>query len=115
VSYFYSEFGVKLKRAREQAGLTQKQLADRAELPRTSITNIEAGNQRIALHQLVLFADALGTAPLKLLPDREVDLEELVSEGDRQKLPVEEAHRLFMASVLRDNAPVRKTRDGEGG
>jgi transcriptional regulator with XRE-family HTH domain len=112
VSYFYAEFGAKLKRARERAGLTQKELADRVDLPRTSVTNIEHGRQRIALHQLVQFAAALGTEPLELLPEEELNLDELVAETGGEGLPVDQEQRQFIAKVLRDNRG--RTRGGSG-
>lgn len=96
---------MKLRRARERAGLTQKQLAERINLPRTSITNIESGRQRIALHQLIQFADALGIEPLELLPEEELNLEELVSES---ALPEDQMQRQFMVAVLRDNRGMGK-------
>jgi transcriptional regulator with XRE-family HTH domain len=103
VSYFYAAFGAKLRQAREKAGLTQKQLADRVELPRTSVTNIEHGHQRIALHQLVQFSSALGIEPLELLPEEELNLQELVAEKD---IPEDRLQRQFVASVLRDTPRV---------
>lgn len=112
VSYFYAEFGAKLRLARENAGLTQKELAERVELPRTSVTNIEHGRQRIALHQLVQLASALGTEPLDLLPDEELNLEELVPEKTRSTLPDDDMQRQFLARFLRDNHAVSA---GQGG
>jgi transcriptional regulator with XRE-family HTH domain len=114
VSYFYAAFGAKLRRAREDAHLTQKQLADRVDLPRTSITNIEGGRQRIALHQLVQFAEALGVEPLELLPEEELNLDELVSDSARPRLPEDEMQRQFIAGFLRDNRPVGKNRGRRG-
>jgi transcriptional regulator with XRE-family HTH domain len=114
VSYFYAEFGIKLKRAREKAGLTQKQLADRVELPRTSVTNIEHGRQRIALHQLIQFGQALGVEPLELLPAEELNLDELVPEKTRSTLPEDEMQRQFIAGFLSDNRAVSKGGSGGG-
>jgi transcriptional regulator with XRE-family HTH domain len=112
VSYFYAEFGAKLKLAREKAGLTQKELAERVKLPRTSVTNIEHGRQRIALHQLVQLASALGTEPMELLPDEELNLDELVPEKTRSTLPEDDMQRQFLAGFLRDNRAVSKARSG---
>jgi len=47
----YKEFGQVLQRARKRLGLTQQQVAWQVGLSRPSIVNIEAGRQRIALHQ----------------------------------------------------------------
>jgi transcriptional regulator with XRE-family HTH domain len=65
---FYEEVGRRLRRARLDAGLTQKELADQVELSRASIANIEAGRQQFPLHALILFARALGVKPASLLP-----------------------------------------------
>ena len=45
VERLYKEFGQRLRKAREDAQLTQKEVADRVGLKRTSITNIERGRQ----------------------------------------------------------------------
>lgn len=71
VESFYKEFGRLLRDARGRADprITQKQLADRVGLSRTSITNIELGKQHIPLHVLFALAGAVGLKPSELLPD----------------------------------------------
>ena len=59
--------GVKIRSIREMLDITQAELAERVFLERTSITNIEAGRQRILLHQVETFARALGTTPKNLM------------------------------------------------
>jgi transcriptional regulator with XRE-family HTH domain len=51
---------LRLRVAREAAGLSQKQLAERAGLSRPSLANIEAGRQTICLRTLQVLALALG-------------------------------------------------------
>jgi transcriptional regulator with XRE-family HTH domain len=66
--------------------MTQEQLGDRVKLSRTSIVNIEKGRQRIAAHQLCVFAEALKIAPVGLLPERPNDswvAEQLAESADR--------------------------------
>lgn len=65
-----SELGKRIRTARESTTprLTQNALARRAGLARTSITNIETGNQQPTLHALWRIADALGVSPCELLP-----------------------------------------------
>jgi transcriptional regulator with XRE-family HTH domain len=65
---FYREFGNRLRAAREATGLTQAELADRVAMSRPSIANVERGRQRIAVHQLVAIALALGVEPSRLFP-----------------------------------------------
>jgi transcriptional regulator with XRE-family HTH domain len=64
----YRVFGSRLREAREQADVTQEELARRVDLSRTSITNIEKGRQRVLLHQLLDLAGALKVAPSDLMP-----------------------------------------------
>lgn len=56
---FYSDFGQKLANLREGHGLTQAELARKIGISRASVANIERGEQRVYLHHLVTFADAL--------------------------------------------------------
>jgi transcriptional regulator with XRE-family HTH domain len=72
VRRFYEEVGRRLRRARLDAGLTQQELAERVELSRASIANIEAGRQQFPLHTLILFARALQIAADQLLPSEEL-------------------------------------------
>lgn len=108
----YKEFGRDLKKARREADLTQKQVADRVGLTRTSITNIERGNQHIALHQLFLLASAVGCHPTELLPDQTVSLEEeRLPRKAMEELAEDEEGREFAAAVLRRGSGVRRSRE----
>lgn len=55
--------------ARAEAGMTQADLAAKADMTRASIANIEIGLQAINIYQLLRLANALGIAPEKLVPD----------------------------------------------
>jgi transcriptional regulator with XRE-family HTH domain len=48
---------------RTSKGWTQQQLADATELKRTTISNIEAGRQSLALEQFCLIMDVMGANP----------------------------------------------------
>lgn len=67
---FYQGFGARLHQLRRSSGLTQEQLARRLGINRTTLVNIEKGRQRVAVHQLVEFAQVLGCDPVDLLPPR---------------------------------------------
>jgi HTH-type transcriptional regulator / antitoxin HipB len=58
----YQEFkiGVMLKMAREEAGLTQEQLAEKLKTKKTAISRIENHAEDIKLSTLEKFAKALG-------------------------------------------------------
>jgi transcriptional regulator with XRE-family HTH domain len=64
----YRVFGRNLRRLREKKGLPQQELATLASLTRSSIANIEAGKQRVLLHQILQFAEALGVDTHELVP-----------------------------------------------
>ncbi|WP_390550922.1 helix-turn-helix transcriptional regulator [Qipengyuania sp. MTN3-11] len=80
-SQIYSLFGRRVAEAREKAELTQSKLGERAGLSRASIANIEAGRQRIVLHQAIILAEALNLHSVTdLLP---VDLLQPTKKGPR--------------------------------
>lgn len=59
--------GAKIRLIREALGLTQDEVASRVGLNRTSVTNIEAGRQRLLLSDIETFSRSLGTTPKNLL------------------------------------------------
>lgn len=67
VEPIYGRLGKRLRRARRKVGVTQLELAEHMGLSRTSIANIEAGRQRVFLHQLVAGARALAVPYRELL------------------------------------------------
>jgi transcriptional regulator with XRE-family HTH domain len=78
----YRDFGRRLRRARRAANITQQELGKRVGLSRTSITNIEQGNQHVGLHLLYALATAVRVSPVGLLPeDRagEVSLDQVLA------------------------------------
>jgi transcriptional regulator with XRE-family HTH domain len=88
VEPIYRDFGRRLRKARAKATLTQEGLAQRVGLTRTSITNIEQGNQHVGLHLLYQLAIAVGVPPVDLLPDESAttddgDLAALLAPGLR--------------------------------
>lgn len=58
--------GVRIREAREHANLTQEKLAERAELSRSTMQRIEAG-EGIKLTHLLLIAHALDVRPADLM------------------------------------------------
>ena len=67
----YWTIGAAIRTARAAAGLSQSDLAIRSDLRRTSIVNIEGGNQRLPIATLYDIADALGIQAAALLPRNE--------------------------------------------
>jgi transcriptional regulator with XRE-family HTH domain len=66
----YRVFGRRLRKFRKQKGLPQQELATLSGLSRASIANIENGKQRVLVHQLLQFADALGVEVSALVPEK---------------------------------------------
>lgn len=62
-----AEFGAKVRRIREEVGLSQEKLAELTDVHRTYISGIERGRQNISLLTMMKLAQALS-----------VDLEELI-------------------------------------
>ena len=61
-------FGNRLKQARKEKGMKQLALASKLGLTRTSISNIERGEQRISLDLVYEAADLLGVEVTALIP-----------------------------------------------
>jgi transcriptional regulator with XRE-family HTH domain len=78
-----AEFGESLKRHREATGMTQLELASRLDLRRTSISNMESGNQVPSLPQLIAIAQALGIPPRELIPSVAAPIEAEVVSRER--------------------------------
>ncbi len=67
---FYLELGKRIRKARINQNLTQKQLAELLSLNRTSITNMERGIQRLLAHTVVTIANELKVPVETILPTR---------------------------------------------
>lgn len=66
---FLQAFGRAVRRLRQERGMTQAELAERLGLGRTSVTNLEKGQQSPPLSMLPDIASALGVDPLFLISD----------------------------------------------
>ena len=64
----YRYIGVRVRTARLTAGLTQRQVAEQLGMRRTSITNIEAGQQKLPLHLLYRLCFVLRIEVTAVLP-----------------------------------------------
>ena len=69
--------GQRIRTLRSKNKITQQQLAADLEISRTSITNIEAGGQKISVHLLYEVSRALNVTFLELLPS----IEDVAREG----------------------------------
>jgi transcriptional regulator with XRE-family HTH domain len=64
---FMKAFGRAVRHLRQVRGMTQAELAARLSLGRTSITNLEKGQQSPPLSMLPEISSALGVDPLRLI------------------------------------------------
>jgi transcriptional regulator with XRE-family HTH domain len=112
----YQALGRRIRALREQPSgersrMTQAQLAQLVEMERTSITNIEKGNQKVPLHVLYRICEVLGSEPAALLPTlseiqpSERQVQELSFGGVKYEAPP------MLASAL--NALMANIDDGE--
>ena len=88
---FDRSLGKRIRKAREQARITQDQLAEAVSLSRTSITNIERGRQGVQVSTLVRIARTLGGNVLDLIPEDNASeprslLEQLRTTPDKRRL-----------------------------
>jgi transcriptional regulator with XRE-family HTH domain len=67
--WLYAEIGRRIRDARRRAGLTQAALGTLVGLSRTSVTNIESGNQQPTIHALWRIAGAVDAPACSLLPE----------------------------------------------
>ncbi len=63
----YTQIGARIRKLREEAKLSQEQLAQGVGLTRTSITNVEQGKQKMLLHTFVEIAHQLSVDPAEML------------------------------------------------
>jgi transcriptional regulator with XRE-family HTH domain len=62
-------FGLKVRMRRFEIGITQEELAEKADLHPTYLGSVERGERNIALESIIAIAKALGCSPKELMPD----------------------------------------------
>ena len=63
-------FGRRLRRLRQERGLSQEQLAHIAQLDRTYVSSCEAGRRNATIKTVARLAEALDVDPATLVSDR---------------------------------------------
>lgn len=61
------QFGETVRQLRKEAGLSQEELARKAGINRTYLSDVERGERNISLQNIVRLATALNTTPGELL------------------------------------------------
>ena len=69
---FYRLIGEKIKERRNERGWLQEDLAARVGLARTTLVNIENGNQSMSLHSFIMISKTLGCNFDEMLPNLDV-------------------------------------------
>ena len=69
----YKIVGDRIRARRKTLGMTQSQLAQRLEISRASLANIETGRQSVLIHNLYSIANAIDLSPESLLPAVKVE------------------------------------------
>lgn len=64
------EFGLTVRRIRNEASLSQEQLAERSHLHPTYIGSIERGERSVGLEKIIAIARALNISPRDLMPEK---------------------------------------------
>jgi transcriptional regulator with XRE-family HTH domain len=115
VDLFYGAVGKKIRAARINAGLSQTVLARLIGFNRSSVANLEAGRQRIALHLFALIAEALRIDPAMLMPDihllDDADMS-TIENLNKHLVGTSETTQNFVRGAI---AQVTSTQRGEGG
>lgn len=62
-------FGTTLRRLREQHGLTQEEVADRADIHVTYLSQVEGGKRNLGLENIVYLAKAIGVTPAEFFTE----------------------------------------------
>ena len=60
-------FGFSVKKQRAAKGLSQETLAEKADLDRTYLSDVERGTRNLGVKNVVRIAKALGVTPAKLM------------------------------------------------
>lgn len=62
-------FGIQVRMKRYELGLTQEELAEKADIHPTYVGSVERGERNIALENIIALAKALKCSPKDLMPD----------------------------------------------
>ncbi len=96
------EYGTPLRRLRDDLGVTLTDLAERAGISPSYLSELERGLKRPSTDVLARLAEALGMSPSTLL----AYIESMTSlEGERAKVEEEEGVALRMAAEAQEDAP----------
>lgn len=105
---FNRQLGVRIRQARNDAELTQEQLAARCGVSRGSIANMELGDQAPPPYRLAYIAMVLGVEPGQLIPT-------IGLVGDASGRAREVGLPDDLVALVKDVADAASRREGEDG
>lgn len=112
---FYKEIGKIIRIERKNRSLTQEELSELLNASRTSITNIERGNQKVPLHMMYAIAIALEIDIQRLIPESASILakinNQLISVGNKQEDVEAKSADIFYKIAKKLNIQSSKTQD----
>lgn len=111
----YRHIGQLIKARRKKLGLKQESLASTIGISRGSLANIETGRQKILVHKLYDFADALGLRPIDLLPSPQSSAPVRATRGGGLPLPshLNQQQRKQVANLFMIDDDQHNTTSGE--
>ena len=112
----YKAIGKRIKIARIKADMKQDQLAERAKLSPTHVSNVETGTTKVSLSAIVSLANALGVTADDLLCDSvihakvqfERDIAELLEDCDPYEIRMVKDMTEALKETLRRDAHLRQ-------
>ncbi len=92
------DFGERIRRLREEAGMSQKALGDRLELDQSGVSRLEDGSRTVTARELVAVSDIFGVAIAELI-ENGGKATALLRAGEADGENVEEALRVFAECI----------------
>lgn len=111
----YKAIGKRIKIARIKADITQEQLAEKAEISPSHMSNIETGTTRVSLTTMVVLANALGVTLDDFLCDSvlqakvqfQQDIADLLADCDEYEIRIIKDVLETLKATLRRDAKLR--------
>jgi transcriptional regulator with XRE-family HTH domain len=95
-----SAVGQAIHRARQQAGMSMRTLADRCGVSQPFISTIERGLSTPSISTLFRLAEVLGTEPAALLPVHQADEVSVIRAGEGRQVPSSDSPNSPVGRVL---------------
>lgn len=110
VEPLYAQLGLLLREERKRRRVTQAVVAERVGLPRSAVSNIEQGRQRLYFHTFLQFAAAIDADPSDLLRAlrhiaRELRFDNVAS--DTPGMPFTPSDENFVRALVEPDASYR--------